>query len=193
MLKKRAFTLIELMVVVAIIGVLAAILVPQVVKSIDKSKISRTSFELTSIRNAMTNYLSDVSSYPPSVQELGRAWGADVGLVDRGNVVGSHLSTWGGPYLQDWPIKTAWGGIVGCGAVGAYYVHSPPCWIDRDNIACNDNWVHMDPYCVRYPPSVAIQIDLAMDDGNPATGNMRLRGGVPEYLYYYAGEGTRSW
>ncbi|HLD69838.1 MAG TPA: prepilin-type N-terminal cleavage/methylation domain-containing protein, partial [Candidatus Omnitrophota bacterium] len=100
MLKNKAFTLIEIMVVVAIIGVMAAMLVPQVAKAIQLSKVSRTTSELTTIRNAMNTYLTDVGSYPPAIQDWGRSWGADVGLVDRGNVVGRHVSTWNGPYLQ---------------------------------------------------------------------------------------------
>ena len=192
-MRNKGFTLIELMVVVAVIGVLAALLVPQVSKLVDKARVAKTASELISIRNAMDMYLADVGSYPPAVQDFGRPWGADVGLVERGAVVSTHLSAWNGPYLKDWPTKTAWGGIVGCGAQGAYYVHNPIGWINRDGIAGNDCWVHMNPYCVRYIPQIAIEIDKVMDDGNPGLGNMRLTGGVPEYIYFYVGEGTRSW
>lgn len=194
MLKNKGFTLIELMVVVAIIGVMAAMLVPQLNKAIERSKISRTSSELTTIRNAMNAYSADVGSYPPWVGVFKGAWGTDVGLSELGNVVGSHRSTWHGPYLQDWPQKTAWGGgNIGCGAQGAYYMHPSIGWIERDGIGGNDRWIHMNPYCNQYPPAMAIEIDKAMDDGNPGGGIVRLTGGGPEYLYYYAGEGTTSW
>jgi hypothetical protein len=116
-----------------------------------------------------------------------------VGLVDRGNVNGTHLASWNGPYLKNWPTKTAWGGIVGCGAVGAYYVHTPIGWINRDGISGNDYWIHMNPYCCRYPTQMSMEFDRVMDDGDPNTGNMRLTGGVPEYVYFYVGEGTRYW
>ena len=193
MLKHKAFTLIELMVVVSIIGVLTAIVVPGVSKLVDKARITRTAAELTAIKHAMNIYLADTGSYPPTVQDWGRPWGADVGLVERGSVVGGHLSTWNGPYLESWPNRTAWGGAVGCGAQGAYYIHTNIGWINRDGIGGNDLWIHMNPYCVRYHPSEAIVIDAAMDDGDPNNGNMRLTGGWPEYVYYYAGEGPRSW
>ena len=194
MLKNKAFTLIEIMVVVAIIGVMAAMLVPQLAKAIERSKVSRTTSELTTIRNAENAYFTDVGSYPPCVWEYGRPWGADVSLVDKSGITGSHSSSWNGPYLQNWPVRTAWGGLVGCGATGAYYVHGPTCWINRDGLGgCNDNWVHMNPYCAQYPPSMGIEIDKAMDDGNSGAGVLRLTGGWPEYVYYYVGEGTRSW
>lgn len=193
MLRNKGFTLIELMVVVAVIGVLGAMLVPQVSRMVDKARVSRTTAELASIGNAMNIYLADVGSYPPSVQDFGRPWGADVGLVERGAVTSQHLASWNGPYLKDWPTRTAWGGIVGCGAQSPYYIHIPIGWINRDGIGGNDYWVHMNPYCVRYPPAMAIEIDRVMDDGVAGSGNMRLTGGWPEYIYLYVGEGTRSW
>lgn len=195
MKKGKGFTLIELMVTVAIIGMLAATLIPQVSRMVDRARVSRTAAELKSIETAMNVYLADVGSYPPSVQDWGRPWGADVGLVDRNQVVGTHLNLWNGPYLKAWPQRTAWGGIVGCGATGAFYIHYPIGWINRDGIANNDYWVHMNPYCVRYPPQMAIEIDRIMDDGVAwaGTGNMWLTGNWPEYIYLYVGEGARNW
>ena len=190
---RKAFTLVEMVVVMAVLAVLMATVVPQVSRTIDRSRIGRTAMELSSIANAMDMYLADTGSYPPTVQDWGRPWGADVGLVERGAVHPNHLANWNGPYLKDWPIRTAWGGIVGCGATGAYYVHTNIGWIDRDGIANNDLWIHMNPYCGRYPPPMAMEIDRALDDGDPGSGKMRLTGRVPEYIYYYVGEGARSW
>ena len=192
-MRNRGFTLIELMVVVAVISLLAVTLVPQVSKMVERARVSRTVAELTVIGNATNIYLADVGSYPPTIPDWGRPWGADVGLVDRGSVIPAHLAQWNGPYLKDWPQRTAWGGVVGCGATGAYYIHYPIGWINRDWIADNDYWIHMNPYCARYPPQMAIEIDKVMDDGQAGSGNMRLGGGWPEYVYSYVGEGARSW
>ena len=194
-MKRKGFTLVELMVVVAVIGVLSAMLVPQVSRTIDKARVSRTCAELASIANALNAYLADTGSYPSSVWEWGRPWGADVGLVERGNARPSHLTSWNGPYLKNWPQRTAWGPIVGCGATGAYYIHEPIGWINRDGIGGNDQWIHMNPYCARYPPAMAREIDRTMDDGLDwgGNGNMYLTGGWPEYVYLYVGEGARSW
>lgn len=194
MLKNKAFTLIEIMVVVAIIGVLASILAPQVADLIQSSKITKTCAELKTIKNALKTYSADTGSYPPSVQDWGRAWGADVGLFQRSNVHSTHLSAWNGPYLEEWPQKTAWGPIVGCGAQGVYYVHIPIGWIDIDGIGGNDYWIHMDPGCGQYPSPVAIQVDRAIDDGNPGGGSMRVQGPASRtYMYYFGGEGRRDW
>lgn len=189
---RTGFTLIELMVVVAVVGILAAMLVPAVSQAVTNARVTRTGAELRMIADAMNMYLADVGSYPPTVQDWGRAWGDDVGLVDYGYVKGSHRALWKGPYFKEWPRKTAWGGLVGCGAQGAYYVHNQIGWINRDGVGGNDLWIHMNPYCAYYPPAMAILVDRAIDDGVAWSGNMRLTGGWPEYIYWYVGEGPRS-
>ena len=197
MKKKNGFTLIELMVVIAVIGILAVVLVPNVTQAVNKGRVARTVQELQLIANAMDAYLLDVGSYPPSISDFGRAWGADVGLVDKNAVHPSHLSAWAGPYLKSWPQRTAWGGLVAAmGATGAYYIARVAAWgvldwIDRDGIAGNDYYVHMNPYYARYPPQMALEIDKVMDDGVANTGNVRIIENVS--VYSYVGEGVYSW
>ena len=52
---QKGFTLIELMIVVAIIGILAAIAIPQYQNYIAKSQVSRVMSELGSIKTAVEN------------------------------------------------------------------------------------------------------------------------------------------
>ena len=58
-----AFTLIELLIVVAIIGILAAIAVPNFLNAQIKAKVSRAQAELTTIRTAMEMYRLDNNQY----------------------------------------------------------------------------------------------------------------------------------
>ena len=61
--KKRAFTLIELLIVLAIIGILAAIAVPNFLNAMLRAKIAGTQSDLRNFINAMQQYHLDNNSY----------------------------------------------------------------------------------------------------------------------------------
>jgi len=60
----RAFTLIELLIVVAIIAILAAIAVPNFIDAQTRSKVSRVVSDLRALRTATESYAVDNSRYP---------------------------------------------------------------------------------------------------------------------------------
>lgn len=65
---QRAFTLIEIMVVVIIIGILAAIVAPNVIGRVDDAQITKARAEISNIENAMKFYRLDNFTYPSSNQ-----------------------------------------------------------------------------------------------------------------------------
>jgi general secretion pathway protein G len=69
--RHRGFTLIEIMVVVVIIGLLAAVIVPQVVDKVDQARVAKAKQDITSLETALTMYRLDNSRYPTTDQGLG--------------------------------------------------------------------------------------------------------------------------
>ena len=62
---KRAFSLIELLVVVAVVAVLAALLTPAVLSSIERGRVARVVAELQTVEVALEAYRTDHGCYPP--------------------------------------------------------------------------------------------------------------------------------
>lgn len=64
--RAQAFTLIELLIVVAIIAILAAIAVPNFLEAQVRSKCSRVKADMRTIATAMESYAVDNNKYPPN-------------------------------------------------------------------------------------------------------------------------------
>jgi general secretion pathway protein G len=68
--KQRGFTLIELMVVLVIIGVLAALIVPNVLDRADDARVTAARTDIANINQALKLYKIDNQSYPSAEQGL---------------------------------------------------------------------------------------------------------------------------
>lgn len=65
---RSAFTLIELLIVVAIIAILAAIAVPNFLEAQTRAKVSRAKSDMRSVATAIESYRVDNNTYPLGVQ-----------------------------------------------------------------------------------------------------------------------------
>ena len=68
--KSRGFTLLELMVVIVIIGVLAALIAPKVLEKVGQAKVTAASSDISNLMNALKMYKLDNGRYPSQDQGL---------------------------------------------------------------------------------------------------------------------------
>lgn len=68
--KQSGFTLIEIMVVVVILGILAAIVVPKIVSRPDEARVVKAKQDILAIENALDLYKLDNTFYPSTDQGL---------------------------------------------------------------------------------------------------------------------------
>jgi type II secretion system protein G len=65
--RKRGFTLIELLIVVAIIGIIAAIAIPNLLDAIERSRQKRSLGDIRTMCVAMQSFTVDFSGYPAAL------------------------------------------------------------------------------------------------------------------------------
>ncbi|KYG64268.1 type II secretion system protein GspG [Bdellovibrio bacteriovorus] len=70
---RKGMTLIEIMIVLAIIGSIAALLLPNITGQLDKSKVKEAKIQLTQVVNALSMYYTDCGHYPQSLEGLAKA------------------------------------------------------------------------------------------------------------------------
>jgi general secretion pathway protein G len=93
--KAQGFTLIELLIVMAILGMLAALVGPSIFRNFTKSQRGIAASQISSIEVALDSYRLDMFKYPDNLDGLVKNPASD--------------TKWQGPYLKKGLPKDPWG------------------------------------------------------------------------------------
>jgi len=103
--RNRAFTLVEMLLVVTIIGILAALVIPQLIRRGEDARVVKTRADIMGgISSALNIYEVDNGVFPKSLQDLVQQ------PNDARNWRGAYLAKlpidlWGHPYIYYYPGK----------------------------------------------------------------------------------------
>ena len=95
---RRAFTLIELLLVVVILAILASIVVPRFAKRSEQARQSAAKTAISMMKTALAGYEVDCGHYPTTQEGLGALLQQPTGA-----------SNWSGPYLEHGSLNDPWG------------------------------------------------------------------------------------
>jgi len=87
--RDAGFTLMEMLVVLVLMGLIAAVAIPQVMKLLESAKHKAAKIQLETLSQSLTNYQIDVGDYPTTEQGLKLLW------TDLQNI-----QEWNGPYVR---------------------------------------------------------------------------------------------
>ena len=105
--KSRGFTIIELLIVMAILGMLAVMVAPNLFSKADSARRDAALSQISGIGSALAAHRLDVGQYPDSLE----------GLMT--NTTGR--STWDGPYIRSAVPKDPWGNDYFYSSTGSQY------------------------------------------------------------------------
>ncbi|HLK15779.1 MAG TPA: prepilin-type N-terminal cleavage/methylation domain-containing protein [Fimbriimonadaceae bacterium] len=102
--RSSGFTLVELLIVIIVIAVLAAIAIPRFINSSARSKEASLHSDLKLVRDAIERFHSDTSVFPPSLDALSSTIAPSTGLDATGASVGINAPDFHGPYVASVPL-----------------------------------------------------------------------------------------
>jgi len=104
---QTGFTLIEILVVVVIVGILGAIIVPNLLGRPDQARVTAAESDIRSLANALDIYRLDNFTYPSTEQGIEALVSKPAGFPEPKNyspdgyIKGLPTDPWGSPYIYE--------------------------------------------------------------------------------------------
>jgi len=96
--ERKAFTLVELLVVIVIIALLSSLVAPKLFGKLDNAKVKTAQAQMQMLSQGLDSFRLDIGRYPTTDEGLKILWAKN-----------SSIKSWDGPYLPK-PVKEdPWG------------------------------------------------------------------------------------
>jgi len=171
---ERAFTLIELVVAMAILAALVAAILPTVFKQMEKSKVARVEKEYDAAKTGVLSCYGDTGQFPDQWSDAG-------GNAARNEMLaapaGAAWSAWDGPYLEAPLQVNPWGGQTRVRLLNV------PFDLDKDGTSemANPN-IMLELTGVDDNAALKLEKDFDKDSTVNVTGKVRITGGANNRL-----------
>ena len=97
--REQGFTLMEMLVVLVVIGLIAAVAIPQVMRLLESAKHKAARIQLETLSQSLNYYQLDIGGYPTTEQGLKALWQSP-----------GQNEAWNGPYVrQERQLLDPWG------------------------------------------------------------------------------------
>lgn len=97
--RRHGFTLIEIMVVVVVLGILAAIVIPNITGKTDEASVARAQADIANLKTALESFRLNMRRYPTEEEGLD---------VLRNRPSGDDADLWKGPYITKSIPRDPW-------------------------------------------------------------------------------------
>ncbi|MBA3645097.1 MAG: prepilin-type N-terminal cleavage/methylation domain-containing protein [Gemmatimonadaceae bacterium] len=139
-IRRKGFTLIEVLVTVVVIGVLAAVVIPAVTAQVGAGDSSRVTSDLNNLRTAIENFDIAVRQFPGDVDDLVNLPGISASSgpqldadLNRTTYVGAN--GWKGPYMET-SLPSTVTSSTNANATGVAFNTGYSAYIDNRIVPC---------------------------------------------------------